>query len=102
MIIALSPILTLTTSFSFTSTRASMWLEIGHAHHLGAGKLIGRDDALAELAVQHGDGAVDRRVDGRLGKLVARLARAGLGALDLVQRAFVGRLRDIAARFARR
>jgi len=39
------------TSFSFTSTRASIWPEIGHAHHFGTGELISGDDALAEFAV---------------------------------------------------
>src|SRR5262249_5020774 len=32
--------------------------EVGDVHHFRAGELAGADDALAEPAVQHGDGAV--------------------------------------------
>ena len=33
---------------------------IGHTHNLGPGKLIRRHHALAQLAIEHGDHAVDR------------------------------------------
>ena len=73
-------------------------VEIGHPHHFGAGKLIRRHDALAELAVQHGDDAVERRIDRRLGKLIARLARARFRALDAVQAGLIHRFRRIVGR----
>ena len=75
--------------------------EVGHAHHFRAGELISRHNAFAQFAVENCDRAVDRRINRRLGKLIARLARAGFGALDFVQRTFVGILRHVAGRLRR-
>jgi len=48
--------------------------KIGHAHHLSAGELSCGDDALAQFAVQDGHRSIDRRINRRLRKLIARLA----------------------------
>ena len=70
--------------------------QIGDAHHFRARKLVRRHHALTLFAVENCDRAVDRRIDCRFGKLIARLARSGFRALDFVLRAVVRRSRDIA------
>ena len=76
-------------------------VEIGHPHHFGAGKLIRRHHPLAQFAVQHRHHAVERRINRCLRKLITRLARAGLRALDAVQAGLIHRLRRVEARLRR-
>jgi hypothetical protein len=63
--------------------------EIGDAHHFCAGELPRGYKSFAQFAVENRHRAVNGGVNRRLRQLIARLARAGFGALDFVQRTFV-------------
>ena len=75
--------------------------EVGNAHYFRAGELPRGYKTFAQFAVENCDRAVNGRVNRRLGQLIPRLTRASLGALDFVERTFVGVLCHIICRLGR-
>ena len=59
-------------------------VQIRDDHDFGPGNLHGAQDTLAELRIQFGDGAVERRNDGGFVQRILRAVHGGLGDVHLV------------------